>query len=188
MKKTTFLLIALFLCQMLISQPNNGFFNTEADLLNWQLSHEGSIRKVVEPSSPLFGDKVVFEQEGRRMKANVKELNYWGCAFNGQVYRFYKGKLYHVLSWGKVTLYGRNLLVQRGFDQRVASFEYTMGNNVIAIEQEEGNFVAASMHNIKSKIESSPEAVSLLPDSGLINEDYHNKLLYAINYYNRSEQ
>ena len=188
MQKSILTFTLLFALAIGFAQQNNGFFNSQPDLLNWRVTNAGTINKIVNPTSPLFGDKIIFTVDGRKIKSNVKELGYWGCVFDGQIYRFYNGKIYHVLSWGEVMLYGRNVLVQRDQDMKVASLEYLMGNNEIAIESDKGSFISASVQNVKDLIQNNPDAVSLLPETTLINEEYHNKLLYAINEYNKSRQ
>ncbi|MEL6865835.1 MAG: hypothetical protein AAFP19_15525 [Bacteroidota bacterium] len=183
-------LFTLLLCLLFgltgIAQQNNGFFQTKEDLLNWKLTHPGSIDKVLYAANSMT-EKIVYVVDGKKNKKKPKSIEYWGCVFDGEVFHFHEGKIYNVLAWGPIMMYGRNLILERDEQLRAKALAYFMGKNEVIVERESG-FLQATMETVKDMMKEDAELQALLPTDETINERYHNRLLTAVNRYNEKWQ
>lgn len=83
-------------------ESKDGFYVTYNDYLKGNVKTEGEIFMI---GKNLLAPHKVYFQEDEKKDLVIKNSNYWGCIFDGESYRFYNGKAYRIILWGKIVFY-----------------------------------------------------------------------------------
>ncbi|MCH8902909.1 MAG: hypothetical protein IIA45_03220 [Bacteroidetes bacterium] len=190
---TALLMIAILLISSIGAQSQsksdkaelNGFYKTRKDFFKGKLTSVGDIEEI-KIALLNTNTKITYtDKTGKLIKTTPKKLDYWGCDFDGDMYKFHGKKALKIIVPGQIMYYAYDVQVVRRADRTVSSMSWWSGDGKFYIQKHDGKIMGLTTLRVRKMMWDDKMALEMLPLFTMLN--YFTKVIETITFYNSRE-